>query len=212
MPIVVLIPTTDTNIHQTGAESGKMIKSRHEWRKETRRNNAEPYKTCYSYFHDHNKQFGEHVGTKAENQKSKKRSYYQTEYITNPCDQLFGPKTLDCTVSSDKNEQDESFKQKDEEIEPNKNNVNSETQHARAAHSESYIPAPRWNKTQNGILEELYKKSRFPKTIELKHIASRLNVMDSDVDEWFRKRRGRDRKMKRKNDNLKSLIDNFLHQ
>lgn len=45
-----------------------------------------------------------------------------------------------------------------------------------------YIPAPRWNKAQNSILEELFKKSRYPKPAELKSFAQRLHVMDTDVE------------------------------
>jgi len=73
-----------------------------------------------------------------------------------------------------------------------------------------YIPTPKWNKSQNCILEELFKKSRYPKSAELKVLAQSLNVMDTDVEEWFRKRRGRDRKTRRKNEALKNLIDNYL--
>jgi hypothetical protein len=73
-----------------------------------------------------------------------------------------------------------------------------------------YIPAPKWNKVQNSMLEEMFKKSRYPKPSELKSFAQKLHVMDSDIEEWFRKRRGRDRKTRRKNEALKSLIDNYL--
>jgi hypothetical protein len=73
-----------------------------------------------------------------------------------------------------------------------------------------YIPTPKWNKVQNSLLEEMFKKSRYPKPSELKSFAQRLHVMDSDIEEWFRKRRGRDRKTRRKNETLKNLIDNYL--
>ena len=83
------------------------------------------------------------------------------------------------------------------------NSIDSTTNHY-------YIPTPRWNKVQNAILEDLFKKSRYPKQSDLKSIALRLNVMDSDVDEWFRRRRGKDRKTRRKNEALKSLIDKYI--
>jgi hypothetical protein len=73
-----------------------------------------------------------------------------------------------------------------------------------------YIPAPKWNKLQNAILEEFFRKTRYPKQHELKLFAQRFHVMDSDIEEWFRKRRGRDRKTRRKNEVLKSLIDNYI--
>lgn len=59
-------------------------------------------------------------------------------------------------------------------------------------------------------MEELFKKSRYPKQSELKALAQRFRVMDSDIDEWFRRRRGRDRKIRRKNEALKNLIDNYI--
>jgi hypothetical protein len=73
-----------------------------------------------------------------------------------------------------------------------------------------YIPAPKWNKLQNAILEEFFRKTRYPKQHELKLFAQRFHVMDSDIEEWFRKRRGRDRKTRRKNEVLKNLIDNYI--
>ena len=45
-----------------------------------------------------------------------------------------------------------------------------------------YIPAPKWSKIQNSILEELFKKSRYPKASELKQLAQRFHVMDSDIE------------------------------
>lgn len=87
----------------------------------------------------------------------------------------------------------------------NSNSINF-NEHSRS----DYIPAPKWNKVQNSILEEMFKKSRYPKPSELKLFAQRLHVMDSDIEEWFRKRRGKDRKTRRKNETLKNLIDNYL--
>ena len=46
----------------------------------------------------------------------------------------------------------------------------------------NYIPAPKWNKLQNSQLEELFRKSRYPKPSELKQFAQRLNVMDGDIE------------------------------
>ena len=46
----------------------------------------------------------------------------------------------------------------------------------------SYIPAPKWTKLQNATLEELFKKSRYPKPTELKSLAQRLCVMDTDIE------------------------------
>jgi hypothetical protein len=49
----------------------------------------------------------------------------------------------------------------------------------------TYIPAPKWNKEQNSQLEELFRKSRYPKPFELKQFAQRLNVMDGDIEVNF---------------------------
>ena len=112
-------------------------------------------------------------------------AYYQTAFISNPCEQLFGPDLKNSAPS-----------------------INIET--AASSEQADYIPTPKWSKAETHKLEELYRKGRFPNTTEIKTIAQQLKVMDSDVEEWFRKRRGRDRKTRRKNDNLKSLIDNYL--
>ena len=115
-----------------------------------------------------------------------KSSYYQSAFISNPCEQLFGPKSIDLNTS------------KIAEV--------TETK------ADDYIPAPKWSKSETLLLEELFRKGRYPKGNEIKTIAQQLKVMDTDVEEWFRKRRGRDRKTRRKNDNLKSMIDNYLDQ
>jgi len=173
--------------------------------------------------------------------------YYATAFISNPCDQLFGP-PLDCSLETnhqkeptnnntntnkslnnsldnnssitnnnsinDKSLEDSSKTSllsngstSDQNLENNeKILVNVTSTHERF----EYIPTPKWNKIQTCILEELFKKSRYPKQNELKLLSQRLNVMDTDVEEWFRKRRGRDRKTRRKNEALKNLIDNYL--
>lgn len=48
-----------------------------------------------------------------------------------------------------------------------------------------YIPAPKWSKIQNSTLEELFKKSRYPKSSELKLLAQGFHVMDSDIEVWL---------------------------
>lgn len=115
--------------------------------------------------------------------------YYASDYISNPCDQLFGP-PLDSSLNSlnhsdinnhnddlnlsSKSAENKSILDEDNQIEQNHlHNVH---------HSSTYIPAPKWNRAQNVILEEAFKKSRFPKQSELKLLAQRLNVMESDVE------------------------------
>jgi hypothetical protein len=120
--------------------------------------------------------------------------YYQTAFISNPCEQFFGPQTIDL-----KGDYAESVVV-----------VEKATTKTTVVEHVEYIPTPKWSKSQIVTLEELYRKSRFPKANEIKIIAQQLKVMDNDAEEWFRKRRGRDRKTRRKNDNLKSLIDNYL--
>lgn len=178
--------------------------------------------------------------------------YYPTAFITKPCDQLFGPQPLDCSI--DKKSRDKSFNSlfsdssnnntddlnvstassshntstimttnefNNENLKNSDSNyikINSKTDSTSNISNTSltenskfeYIPAPKWNKVQNSMLEEMFKKSRYPKPSELKSFAQRLHVMDSDIEEWFRKRRGRDRKTRRKNEALKNLIDNYL--
>jgi len=174
--------------------------------------------------------------------------YYATAFISNPCDQLFGP-PLDSSLSLSDNQRIEVSKSLNNSLEVessvgnssltsssisetcledtksslqvnsqisghlSENTENSNKLHASDGLIENkfeYIPTPKWNKMQTCILEELFKKSRYPKSNELKSLSQRLNVMDNDVEEWFRKRRGRDRKTRRKNEALKSLIDNYL--
>lgn len=164
--------------------------------------------------------------------------YYATAFISNPCDQLFGP-PLNCSVNGEINQKEKSLNNSidqnssitnssitnssinDTNLEDSKSSVNvtsisgdnreNEKVVVDVAHEKfEYIPTPKWNKIQTCIMEELFKKSRYPKPNELKVLSQRLNVMDTDVEEWFRKRRGRDRKTRRKNEALKNLIDNYL--
>lgn len=172
--------------------------------------------------------------------------YYATAFISNPCDQLFGP-PLDCSLSNPDNQHTKDVKSlnnsidtssvasssitnssiNDTNLEDSKSSVNVIGLNCEGGNIENeekvfvdvtthekfeYIPTPKWNKMQTCILEELFKKSRYPKASELKLLSQRLNVMDTDVEEWFRKRRGRDRKTRRKNEALKSLIDNYLEK
>ncbi len=125
--------------------------------------------------------------------------YYQTAFISNPCDQFFGPKHIDFNNDSYLNISE----QKDYEN-------TSKIQEAISEEKFEYIPTPSWSKAQNIFLEEMFRKGRFPKTSEIKSIAQELNVMKNDIEEWFRKRRGHDRKTRHKNNNLKCLIDNYL--
>lgn len=175
-------------------------------------------------------------------------SYYPSAFINKPCDQLFGPQPLDCSLNSQgsgsiRNCLDSSnqsinetttFEQQNcpflnnsvnaenaapedvktsaclSELDQNSAPLSEAERVCGALEKFTYIPAPKWNKIQNSLLEELFRKSRYPKPSELKQFAQRLNVMDSDIEEWFRKRRGKDRKTRRKNEALKSLIDNYL--
>lgn len=178
--------------------------------------------------------------------------YYATAFISNPCDQLFGP-PLDSSLPLSDNQRKETTSSLNNSLEvessvgnssltsssisetcleDSKSSLHANSQIAghllennenRCSISKlhvsddpatnenkfEYIPTPKWNKMQTCILEELFKKSRYPKPNELKSLSQRLNVMDNDVEEWFRKRRGRDRKTRRKNEALKSLIDNY---
>jgi hypothetical protein len=188
-------------------------------------------------------------------------SYYPSAFINKPCDQLFGPQPLDCSLNKSleirnivknclecsssitnnnsinddsaslTNKSGYSVPAESGEYSPLSLNtsINLNIENSSISVSKSvvitdseyginsittekftYIPAPKWNKIQNSVLEELFRKSRYPKPSELKQFAQRLNVMDSDIEEWFRKRRGKDRKTRRKNETLKSLIDNYL--
>ncbi|CAF0941267.1 unnamed protein product [Brachionus calyciflorus] len=155
--------------------------------------------------------------------------YYPSAFITKPCDQLFGPTPFDYSILhfTDTGHKDKSFnnslsnESQSDDLNPIENSFNcvcAPVDHQETLKNEGsittekfeYIPTPKWNKIQNAILEELFKKSRYPKPNELKILAQRFHVMDSDIEEWFRKRRGRDRKTKRKNEVLKTLIDNYL--
>jgi hypothetical protein len=69
-----------------------------------------------------------------------------------------------------------------------------------------YIPAPKWNKSQNSILEDLFKTSRYPKKTELKSLAQRLHVMDSDIEVIRKKRKELIKTKKSKINLLKSIL------
>jgi hypothetical protein len=134
--------------------------------------------------------------------------YYPTAYISNPCDQLFGP-PLEVANNSYINNNNNS--NNDNEIHNNQDtSLVSQTTNNDLSLNDNYIPAPKWTKIQNGLLEDFFKKSRYPKQTDLKLFAQKLSVMDSDVDEWFRKRRGKDRKTRRKNEALKNLMDKYI--
>ena len=136
--------------------------------------------------------------------------YYPTDFISNPCDQLFGPPLETNTNTNNNNNLINTsqlltnIEQQLEDVITNSNDLSS------LSNTDNYIPAPKWTKIQNGLLEEFFKKSRYPKQTDLKLIAQKLSVMDSDVDEWFRKRRGKDRKTRRKNEALKSMMDKYI--
>lgn len=111
--------------------------------------------------------------------------YYPSDYISNPCDQLFGP-PLDSSLNHNDSHTDE-LNVSTKSVESNKtilveNNSHIEQSVHNVHTSSSYIPAPRWNRAQNCILEDTFKNSRFPKQSELKQLAQRLNVMESDVE------------------------------
>ena len=151
-------------------------------------------------------------------------SYYPSAFINKPCDQLFGPQPLDCSINSVKNslessnnsihdtsdygDRECSFSNSINTSACNSKNTTAEIliKHAICLTKENattitttttstrieaenissekftYIPAPKWNKIQNSLLEELFRKSRYPKPTELKQFAQRLNVMDSDIE------------------------------
>ncbi len=138
--------------------------------------------------------------------------YYATAFISNPCDQLFGPPLDSCTDTLDHlhNQQKElSFNNsvdstsitntsindtnsediktlvgvKDLKVPVNDEQENDKVFIDLGTHEKfEYIPTPKWNKMQVCILEELFKKSRYPKSNELKLLSQRLNVMDTDVE------------------------------
>jgi hypothetical protein len=168
---------------------------------------------------------------------SSSSTYYPSAFINKPCDQLFGPQPLDCSLNNlirgGVNVKQSSFdisnqsfnddplfnKSLDESMVSNgsldvirhaassslslslsKENVHTsptpsliQMENSDASSSSccavavtdgkfNYIPAPKWNKLQNSQLEELFRKSRYPKPSELKQFAQRLNVMDGDIE------------------------------
>jgi hypothetical protein len=185
VPVVVYIPLSNKENNSNDGEktfnsciqrpnTGMIVKSR----------NKSPIKKIKKIGHlKHNEKRKSNELRKSRDSDNK-ASYYQTAFISNPCEQLFGPKNNDLSTSK--------------------------TTEAAETKPDEYIPAPKWSKSEILLLEELYRKGRYPKSCEIKMIAQQLKVMDTDVEEWFRKRRGRDRKTRRKNDNLKSMIDNYL--
>ncbi len=138
--------------------------------------------------------------------------YYATAFISNPCDQLFGPPLDSCsdTVDQQHNQQKEiSFNNSvdsssitntsisETNLEDSKSSENAKNSNCQLNDDQEndkvfidlnthekfeYIPTPKWNKMQVCILEELFKKSRYPKSHELKVLSQRLNVMDTDVE------------------------------
>ena len=136
---------------------------------------------------------------------SNSTNYYPTAFISRPCDQLFGPQPLDCSISSiasldSNNAKENSFSggvSSETSLVSNDYICNKSLTHDNSAEQMrydkenskldsmekfDYIPAPKWNKIQNSLLEELFKKSRYPKPHELKAFAQRFNVMDSDIE------------------------------
>lgn len=155
---------------------------------------------------------------------SNQNAYYLSAFISNPCEQLFGPSlaySIDLNTSAD--QKDKSSLTNDSNLDDLETSAKSETETQATLvppvttstevaptpvhetdrpvsveplnaeltapppaqqheNSFEYIPAPRWNKAQNSILEELFKKSRYPKSAELKQTAQRLHVMDTDVE------------------------------
>jgi hypothetical protein len=147
--------------------------------------------------------------------------YYATAFISNPCDQLFGP-PLDSSLPLSDNHRKETSRSLNNSLEVESSvgnssitnssisetnledsksslNVNSQVNGHSLENNEKvyasggpiatncenkfeYIPTPKWNKMQTCILEELFKKSRYPKPNELKSLSQRLNVMDNDVE------------------------------
>lgn len=135
--------------------------------------------------------------------------YYATAFISNPCDQLFGP-PLDAPLATcESNLKDRSLNNSvnsssitnssinDTNLEDSKTSLNTNsldcTENVEKENVEAenvvinsekfeYIPTPKWNKTQTCTLEDLFKKSRYPKPNELKILSQRLNVMDTDVE------------------------------
>ena len=140
---------------------------------------------------------------------SSSSSYYPSAFISNPCDQLFGPpldNSLNNSLVNNVSFKDKSFntsidnsvsiniEANPSECESKNKSINSscteisncislaDTTNTDVTSTLNYIPAPKWTKAQNCILEEAFKKSRYPKQSDLKLIAQRLSVMDSDVE------------------------------
>lgn len=135
-------------------------------------------------------------------------SYYPSAFISNPCDQLFGPpldNSLNNSLNNNASFKDKSFDTSIDksvsineanpgECESKNRSINSsctetsncislaDTTNRDVTSTLNYIPAPKWTKAQNCILEEAFKKSRYPKQSDLKLFAQRLSVMDSDVE------------------------------
>lgn len=154
--------------------------------------------------------------------------YYATAFISNPCDQLFGP-PLDSSLPLSDSQRREVSRSLNNSLEVESSVGNSSLASTPSSISETcledskfslhansqitgnlleknennnksnnklhvsdgpatnenkfeYIPTPKWNKMQTCILEELFKKSRYPKPNELKSLSQRLNVMDNDVE------------------------------
>lgn len=123
--------------------------------------------------------------------------YYPSAFITKPCEQLFGPTPFDYSlISFESGLKDKSFnsvsnESHSDDLNPIENSfscVCASIEHEKIKpdvignEKFEYIPAPKWSKIQNAILEELFKKSRYPKPTELKTLAQRFHVMDSDIE------------------------------
>lgn len=128
--------------------------------------------------------------------------YYPSAFITKPCEQLFGPTPFDYQLMNfesglkDKSFNSVSNESHSDDLNPIENSFNCvcaaiehENVKPEVITSEKfeYIPAPKWTKIQNAILEELFKKSRYPKPAELKTLALRFHVMDSDIEVFIYK-------------------------
>jgi hypothetical protein len=130
---------------------------------------------------------------------SASQTYYQTAFITNPCEQLFGPKPLDYSIASNDSIQLDksanalsnestgesilttSFSYTKSSVEPTKA-TNDENNKSINNNRFDYIPAPKWTKHQNTILEEYFKRNRYPKKSDIKSYSLKLNVMDNDIE------------------------------
>jgi hypothetical protein len=133
--------------------------------------------------------------------------YYPSHFISKPCDQLFGPvdpaTVFMSSVTSGDNYVDREHERSREHGHhhhySNQDSVGDDgdggggyggggreqVNHNTSLTNEEkfeYIPTPKWSKLQNSILEELYKKTRYPKAHELKVFAQRFHVMDCDIE------------------------------